>query len=163
MATLHALHGLPGSGKTTLAVRMATERPAVRFTPDEWMVALYGVNPSIEVFREQHPKIMALIWEHTTRVLGCDTDVILDVGFWSRGSRDEVRARAKSIGVPVTFYACSCAPGVARGRVLNRVVAADGRSLVINEAAFDLFLAQFEPMGPDEPHLVVPDVSATGT
>lgn len=163
MATLHALHGLPGAGKTTLAARMAAELPAVRFTPVEWMVALQGVNPSIEVFREQHPKIMELIWQHTDRVLGCDTDVILDVGFWSRGSRDEVRARAKSLGVPLKFYACLCAREVARGRVLNRTAAADGRSLMINEAAFDLFLSKFEPMGPDEPHLVVSDVSATGT
>ncbi len=32
--------GLPGSGKTTLSKRLATELGAVRMCPDEWMHAL---------------------------------------------------------------------------------------------------------------------------
>ncbi len=32
--------GLPGSGKTTLASRLAAEMPAVRLSPDEWLADL---------------------------------------------------------------------------------------------------------------------------
>jgi hypothetical protein len=40
--TLHLTVGLPGVGKTTLARKIAHEDKAVRFTPDEWMIPLFG-------------------------------------------------------------------------------------------------------------------------
>src|ERR1041384_6061900 len=40
--------GLPGSGKTTLARALERRLRAVRFCPDEWMVAL-----SLDVFDEE--------------------------------------------------------------------------------------------------------------
>ena len=46
--TLHLTCGLPGSGKTTLARRLAVERDAQRFTKDEWVLALGG-----DLFDEQ--------------------------------------------------------------------------------------------------------------
>ena len=96
MPTLHLLHGLPGSGKTNFARKLARDLRAVRFTPDEWMVILHGTNPPEVVFRPQHEKIMALIWSHVERVLGAGTDVVLDVGFWSRASRDDARPGPRS-------------------------------------------------------------------
>ena len=42
--TLHLTVGLPGVGKTTLARRIAHEDNAVRFSPDEWMIPLFGTN-----------------------------------------------------------------------------------------------------------------------
>lgn len=155
MATLHALHGLPGSGKTTFAMRLAEELPAVRFTPDEWMIALHGTNPPEALFRAQHPKIMELIWEHAARVLTAGADVILDVGFWSRASRDEVRARASALGVTLKLYFVKCPEQTARERVLRRTMERTPGSLLINEAAFEHFLLQFEPLAADETHLEV--------
>ncbi|MEM8531378.1 MAG: AAA family ATPase, partial [Chloroflexota bacterium] len=38
---VHLMCGLPTSGKTTFARRIATERRAIRFTLDEWMINLY--------------------------------------------------------------------------------------------------------------------------
>ena len=42
MATLHLMVGLPGSGKTTEAKRIAAECGALRLTPDEWHFSLFG-------------------------------------------------------------------------------------------------------------------------
>ena len=42
MATLHLMVGLPCSGKTTLAKKLEHERSALRLTPDEWQVGLFG-------------------------------------------------------------------------------------------------------------------------
>ena len=34
--------GLPGSGKTTRARELAAAHHALRLTPDEWMIPLFG-------------------------------------------------------------------------------------------------------------------------
>ena len=35
--------GLPGAGKTTQAKELAARHHAIRLTPDEWMVPLFGL------------------------------------------------------------------------------------------------------------------------
>ncbi|WP_424949772.1 AAA family ATPase [Deinococcus sp.] len=46
MPTLFLMVGLPGSGKTTLAKQLEQRHSAVRFTPDEWMMPLFGAGES---------------------------------------------------------------------------------------------------------------------
>ena len=41
-ATLFLMVGLPGSGKTTRAKELERETGAIRFTPDEWHLFLFG-------------------------------------------------------------------------------------------------------------------------
>lgn len=42
MATLHLMVGLPCLGKTTLARTLEREQSALRLTPDEWHIRLFG-------------------------------------------------------------------------------------------------------------------------
>ena len=42
VATLFLIVGLPGAGKTTRAKELAAEHRALRLTPDEWMIPLFG-------------------------------------------------------------------------------------------------------------------------
>ncbi|SCE02364.1 hypothetical protein GA0115246_109559, partial [Streptomyces sp. SolWspMP-sol7th] len=44
MTDLFLLVGLPGAGKTTRARRLAEEHGALRLTPDEWMLPLFGAS-----------------------------------------------------------------------------------------------------------------------
>ena len=47
MATAVLIYGYIGAGKTTLARRLERNRPAVRFSSDEWVAGLYGAAEGV--------------------------------------------------------------------------------------------------------------------
>ncbi len=99
MATLHLMVGLPCSGKTTLARKLEAERMALRLTPDEWHVRLFGQDVDAPEHDARHSLIEALLWEVASRALALGTNVILDFGFWAREEREDFRWRAQQLGV----------------------------------------------------------------
>lgn len=145
---VHALHGFIGSGKTTLARRLERELPGTRFTPDEWMVALYGPDWNAEKFLPAYARVIAVMEEQWTRALELGSSVVLDHGLWTRAGRDALRAKAAALGVPLTLYALS----VPDREALRRVRLRNTRpgALPITDATVHLFRARFEPLGPDE-------------
>ena len=151
--TTHLLHGFIGSGKTTFARKLERERGAVRFSHDEWMVRLHGWNPPEEHFGEYRAQVENLIWDEATRELSAGTDVILDIGFWTRESRDDARNRVRSLGAVAKFYEISCPQQIMRARALKLSERPSTDSLWIDGAGFDKLIAEFEPMQDDEEFL----------
>src|SRR4051794_30799972 len=92
--------GLPGSGKTTLARRLAPEVPAVRFCPDEWKHDL-GIDYYDEDMRV---RLEARLWRLGQDLLGLGQSVIFENGFWAREERDDLRLAARSLGVGVELH-----------------------------------------------------------
>lgn len=94
------LCGLPGSGKTTLAKRLAREIPAVRLCPDEWLEDL-----GVDLFDERMRDLLERrFWAHAQELLGLGQVVILEFGFWGRSERDEKRLAARALGIPVELH-----------------------------------------------------------
>ena len=98
MATLHLMVGLPFSGKTTLAQKLESEHSALRLTPDEWHVCLFGQDAEEPEHNTRHSLIEAMLWKIASRALELGTNVILDFGFWAREEREDYRFRAKQLG-----------------------------------------------------------------
>lgn len=96
MTTLFLMVGLPGSGKTTLARRLEAEHDALRLTPDEWMLPLFGAGESGD---RRWLLESELLWSVAARALGLGVNVILDYGCWARSERDLFRTRAADLGV----------------------------------------------------------------
>jgi predicted kinase len=92
--------GLPGSGKTTLALELAGERGAVRLTKDEWMWAL-GSSPWDGATQE---RVIEKLWDLTQEILRLGLSVVLDFGLWARVERDEMRSAARDLGVGVELH-----------------------------------------------------------
>ncbi|MBP6506299.1 MAG: ATP-binding protein [Opitutaceae bacterium] len=155
MPTVHLLHGLPGTGKTTFAHKLAAELNAVRLTHDEWMTILYGTNPPAEHFADYHDRVLSLIWKMAAEFISHDIDVILDHGFWTRKSRDAARAQTQAIGATPKFYRLVCPDPVADARVLERSKNPRPGVLLIDAAALELFRSRYEPLGEDELHIIV--------
>ena len=99
VATLHLMVGLPCSGKTTLAQKLESEKAALRLTPDEWQVCLFGQDAEEPEHDARHELIeVMLFWNIASRALVLGTNVILDFGFWAREEREDFRLRAKQLG-----------------------------------------------------------------
>jgi predicted kinase len=94
------LCGLPGSGKTTHAKRLAREIPAVRLCPDEWLADL-----GVDLFDGRtRGRLEKRFWEHALDLLRLGQTVILEFGFWARSERDDKRLAARGLGVPVELH-----------------------------------------------------------
>jgi predicted kinase len=93
------LCGMPGSGKTTTARRLAAERQAVRFCPDEWMAYL-GTDLFDESMRE---RIEELQWRLARDLVLSGATIIIESGHWLKSDRDTKRDWARGHGVPIEF------------------------------------------------------------
>ncbi|RJQ71967.1 ATP-binding protein [Pseudonocardiaceae bacterium YIM PH 21723] len=89
--------GLPGSGKTTWARRLAGERGGIRLCPDEWLDDL-GVNLWDGAMRV---RVEALQWSMARELLRIGTTVIVEWGTWARSERDALRMAARELGASV--------------------------------------------------------------
>jgi predicted kinase len=94
MASLFMLMGVPGSGKTMLAKRLESERPALLLSSDDWMSKLVGDGHDLDRRRAVH----AVQLDLAESVLRLGSDVILESGFFHRAERDNARERAMAAG-----------------------------------------------------------------
>jgi len=90
--------GLPCSGKTTRAKELEDELFALRLTPDEWHVNLFGHDVHDPEHDKRHGLIEDMLWQIATRALSLGTNIILDFGFWAKEEREFFRSCAKKIG-----------------------------------------------------------------
>lgn len=150
MPTLHLLHGLPGTGKSTYAKTLAEKDNAIIFNNDEWMIKLYGSNPSEKKFQGHRNTIESLQWNLAEQLLKKGTDVIWDYGLWTELERTEIKKKTKSLNIKTLLYRFNCSPKIATTRVLNRNKHSKGQTLEINEHALKAFREMYQPVNDNE-------------
>lgn len=148
--TLHLMVGLPGSGKTTWARRLAAELPAVHLAPDRWHLALWGQDWPGPDHDRRHAAIEALMEETADAILLCGADAILDFGLWTRGERDALRARAAARGARTRLHVAAAPLPVLRARLAARAAADPEGAFVIGEDDLAAWARLYEPPTPDE-------------
>ena len=157
MATLHLMVGLPCSGKTTRARELEKKYSALRFTPDEWHIRLFGhdygenMTKSEEAAHDiKHDTVEALMWELAEKVLVLDIDVILDFGCWARSQRDAYRARAKDLGAQFRIHFMDASEPLLFERLKERNQQNPEKAFYIPKAKLSEWLKVFEPPSSEE-------------
>lgn len=127
--TLFLTVGLPGTGKTTAARRIAAERQALRLTKDEWVKALYGPeNPP-----SAQDVIEGRLVEIGLRGLELGINVVIDFGLWGRAERAALSQAAADRGAAVQMHYFELEPGEQRRRLDERQAEAPHTSWPMSE------------------------------
>lgn len=135
--------GLPGVGKTTLARRLEAELPALRLTPDDWMIPLFGV-PQPE---EKRDEVEGLLIRVALRALALGVDVVLDFGVWSRDERTCLRHLGAVVGAATQLHYLAADPEEQWRRLAARE---DAMSFRIARAELDEYATIFEAPSAEE-------------
>src|ERR1041384_7466141 len=138
MATLYLMVGLPCSGKTTLARKLEREKSALRLTPDEWQIPLFGQDAEEPEHDVRHSLIESMLWNIASRALELGTNVILDFGFWAREEREDYRLRAKQLGASSEVHYLD----VSEDELLRRL---EERNLRPSQESFSISLQMMTP------------------
>ncbi len=150
MATLHLMVGLPCSGKTTLARRLEVERAALRLTPDEWQLRLFGQDAEAPEHDTRHGLIEAMLWDIAAQALVLGTNVILDYGFWAREEREDLRSRARQLGASSEIHFLDTPTDELLRRLAARNAQPAPGAFYIPEEMMKPWIAFFQRPGPDE-------------
>ncbi|ACG79000.1 conserved hypothetical protein [Phenylobacterium zucineum HLK1] len=148
-ATLHAIFGPSGAGKTTYAHAFARRERAVAFILDEWMARLFAPDMpeplEYEWMIQRVQRCEAQIWSTAAAVLATGTSVILDMGLMRKTDRDRVREIAEGAGLPLQFHYVTASPEVRRARVAERnVVRGENFAIEVTPDMFEFVEGIFE-------------------
>ena len=150
MATLHLMVGLPCSGKTMLAKKLEHELSAIRLTPDEWQIGLFGQDAKQPEHNARHNFIEAMLWNIASRALELGTNIILDFGFWAREEREDYRLRAKRLGASSEVHFLDVPEDELMRRLAVRNSQPSQESFHITEESMKPWIEFFQKPTPEE-------------
>lgn len=150
MTILHLMVGLPCSGKSTRAKQLEAELGALRLTPDEWHIDLFGDDVADPAHDSRHDAVEALMWRVASTVLPRGVDVILDFGFWARAEREDFAARAAALGATTKVHFMDVPRDELLTRLAQRNAEAPEHAFIIPAEDLLGWLQRFEPPTTDE-------------
>ena len=143
-ARLVLICGLPASGKSTLARRLAAELPAIRLDKDTWVTQLGG-----DVWDDDfRVRVERLLWDLAQELLSRGQSVILEWGHWARVERDEKRLGARALGVEVDLHYLSAPLDELVRRAERRTASGEWTAAPMTREHFEAWATIFQP--PDE-------------
>ena len=138
--TLILIVGLPGAGKTTLARKLAVTRPALRLTPDHWMIPLFGDSMAGGKRFVLEGRLISV----ALQALRAGTSVVLDFGLWGRDERSALRWLARSVGAACQVVYLPVAKDVQLARIAHRQETTPHQTFPMSEADLDAWREQFQ-------------------
>lgn len=137
--------GLPGAGKTTRAKELATAARALRLTPDDWHIALFG-NVIGEFQRPGGERwvLEGRLISVALQALRLGISVVLDFGLWGRDERSALRWLARSAGASSQVVYLPIDKDDQVARIVHRQATAPHETFPMNEADVHQWREQFQ-------------------
>jgi predicted kinase len=144
--------GLPSAGKTSRARELASTWNALRLTPDEWMIPLFGQEQP-----EGKRNVLEgrLIWLALS-ALRIGVNVVLDFGVWAKVERSALRALAASVGATSELVYLEVDEDEQWRRVQARVLTDAATTFEMTKADLERWRPIFQP--PDATELGTADI-----
>jgi predicted kinase len=139
-ATLILMVGLPGAGKTTRARELAATHQALRLTPDEWMIPLFGDSMAGGKRWVLEGRLISV----ALQALRLGTSVVLDYGLSGRDERSALRWLARSAGAACQVVYLPVDKDVQLARIAHRQETTPHQTFPMTEADVDLWRQQFQ-------------------
>jgi len=149
-ATLHIICGKAGSGKTTLARRLAEQSGALLVSQDAWMSTLYP-DELVEIadYLRLVPRLRAAMGPHLIDLLRAGLTIVLDwpantvrTRQWMRGIADEASALH-------CLHVLDVSDAVCLSRIRERNVSGE-HEFTLSDEQFAEITGYFEPVTPGE-------------
>ncbi len=146
MAKLFLICGFLGAGKTTVSKQLTQQYDAEYMNVDSHVTQLFTRDEYENNWEACFTVAEHDLWQKIRLCAQSDTNVVFDVGFWTRKSRDVARARARQIGMtPIVYYV------YAPDKVLKeRIAQRSGKIAENNIKNFDTIKPMFEEPQSDE-------------
>ena len=146
-AVVFLIVGLPGAGKTTRAKELEHSASALRLTPDEWQLLLFGDQNPLDKRDLVEGKLVQL----GMRAAELGTSVVLDFGFWGKDERSALRWIACAVGARSQVVYLPIDHEEQRRRVTARFAATPDQTFSMSDVELERWRAQFQ--APDEAEL----------
>ena len=149
-AQLVLVVGCTGAGKSTYARALADQLGGLRFSIDEWMVALFWADSpqpiQFEWTMERVGRCEAQIFAMAQQAAVRGVPVVLDLGFTTRAHRDKFRALGEGAGLSLAVHFVDV-PADERWRRVKQRNAQQGETfaMTVDRGMFDFMEGLWEP------------------
>ena len=146
-AIVYLIVGLPGAGKTTHAKELQTSASALRLTPDEWQIALFGdQNPP-----DKRDLVEGKLVQIGMRAAELGTNVVFDFGFWGKDERSALRWIARAVGARSQVVYLPIDREEQRRRITDRFATLPDQTFHMSDVELEQWRTQFQ--APDDEEL----------
>ncbi len=151
--TTYLIVGLPGAGKTTRARRLESTESALRLTPDDWLMAVFGDDHPTRWRSQdrvdQRDRLEGKLLEAGLRAVQLGVDVVFDFGFWGQDERSALRWIAGTLGVRAQVVYLPITYEEQRRRITRRYESEPGQ-FQMSDADLQQWRVQFQAPDEDE-------------
>ncbi len=144
--TIYLICGFLGAGKTTYSEKLAQNTGAIHLNPDKVCMLKYPYEEYENNWETCFAQTIDYLWQEIATYIREHKDVIFDMGFWTKSSREQAVNKVKQLGGNPIIYYIYAPDSILKQRLAQR----KGKIAEQNLLHFDTKKKSFEEPSQDE-------------